>query len=698
MKRFLLHPVIARMEERIARSGASGLFVLGLIVYLFVHSAFVLVPIFRRAAPVEPDDAYSYIVRAAEVESCFRQDCPALNDLRAQLTLPVANDEAALERFRQYHRVISFYTPLYSVALAVLHTAGLTWESALQTLQVAGLFFVGLAVAVWLYVLWGPGPAGFALLFLAVSPYLHGTPPHVVGTGIALLTWALIVRKRGPSPWGILVGIVLMLSLHPSGRVFAAETVILYFCLADRSRPARRWLVSTLGLLFLATTFVLPLFLSGPELGIAQDPAPQGWSFLQGIRDQVIVATKAITQWIGFDTTYRLREMGGATGGLLLVDFVFLLVLGFATVCLERRKRILIVAALLLPMVIGSLVLMLPHYPAAVFGRVVTPLFVLLVGAIGQVAWACLTYALGWFRSALHGELGSPPSGDHALVKNGWRVVLLVLMAIVLCRYSFYSVHTKMARMSRTLSREISRADIVLDPSQCAVLLANAREGDRVLYADEPTLYFFLTYGAFDVGAVYLPAIRGTPDEKTWLDTNKNIRFVATMNPLAEIFPLTRKGLFLKPGEKVEVHSQSTRPLASVLVQLANPGSETILTARVLAPPGSGSEKTSIEIRVPREFTGWLPITRDAEIAAGRFALEVAAGKGPVYLNGIRVESDSKLNWPWDQGISLVYSGFDDEPGSVVASFSSKALCACLNRPLRILTATGSTVLAQVGD
>lgn len=59
---------------------------LSFAVMLLLQVNLTVSPIIARPAPVEPDDAYGYILKAEQMRAdCFLQDCPALNDLRPQL-------------------------------------------------------------------------------------------------------------------------------------------------------------------------------------------------------------------------------------------------------------------------------------------------------------------------------------------------------------------------------------------------------------------------------------------------------------------------------------------------------------------------------------------------------------------------------------------------------------------------------------
>lgn len=676
---------------RAARWGSEALFLSGLLVFLCVQMSLNLLPLRHRAVPVSPDDAYSYIVKAAEFESCFFQDCPALNDLRPQLALPEPDDTAAFERYRQYHRLFSFYSPINAVVLSGLHRAGMGWEKAFQAQQLAGIVLMGLAIAVWLRIFWGPGPTGFALFLLGFNVFaghsLHRIVPSNLALVIALLTWSALIRKRAPSSWGLLVGIILMLAMHPIGRMYAVVAVFLYFFRAKHFLPERRWFFAGFGLLLIALAFVLPNIVARPELKVLHDPIPQNWSRLAGIREDIFGIAKKSTLWLGLD-----RE-NFCDAGMILSDLALLLIVGLVTVCSERRQRILPMGILLVPLLFADFLFPHPRYPAAIFERAWIPLAILLTGAIGQAAWYSLSLAIELAQRAIAGAEGEPPNGSSTPSWNGWKIVLLALVAMSLTRYGVYSTESKLERMRYRISTAISSGNIDLDPAQPERLLAESQAGDSVLYTHETLLYYFLTYGCFDRGAVYYSAVKGTAAEKRWLTENESIRYLAAINPRHLLLPATWQGLDLSTTGGIELLTAREESFRSLFLHLENPGGGAVLIVETASDDQRQVRDFSVEIPLVSGSQSWL---RLPEPTAGCSSITLSAKPGPVYLRGIRVGSDAVLNWPWDQGISLAALSARSESSRVEISFSTKALCPGLDRPVKVLSDSGSSVLAEV--
>src|SRR5690349_399174 len=228
---FLSNPDTVRWAERL-------LFTAGVLLFTSVQLMMVIVPNRNRTSPVETDDAYTYILKAAEMQQCFLQECPALNDLRQQLTASSENEEISWLRYREYVRAFAVYHPLHSMLLASLHAAGLPWAASYTSIQIAGSLFLSLAVSYWLYRLFGAGPAGIALFFLAFTPFpgqgLHYIVPSNLALGIGMLTWASLLKRTSRSRWIVIGSPLLLVLMHPIGRLYALLGMVLFVFLNAR--------------------------------------------------------------------------------------------------------------------------------------------------------------------------------------------------------------------------------------------------------------------------------------------------------------------------------------------------------------------------------------------------------------------------------------------------------------------------------
>ena len=234
-----------------------------------------------------------------------------------------------------------------------------------------------------------------------------------------------------------------------------------------------------------------------------------------------------------------------------------------------------------------------------------------------------------------------------------------------------------------------------LDPAQPALLLS--RGCGRVLYMDEVPMHFYFTRGALECGAVYYPAVEKTADRKLWLSDKKDIRYVVAWNPSVASGRITGgSNLALAPGDQLAIYGLAARPLNSLSIYIENPGPGVTLTAIATGPSLPGA--TEIQWQVPAQSSTWLQIADQSAFPVTDLTLTMPATSAPIRINGLRLDPDRKLNWPWDNGVTLVYKPADPSAIPTTIAFDSNALAPTLSRPLHILADNGDTVLAEFGN
>ncbi|MFC2078679.1 hypothetical protein ACFLSZ_01710 [Candidatus Bipolaricaulota bacterium] len=695
------YAISARLRELCSRAGllpsqpddrrcvGKLVFGLGVGLYLSAQVSLIVIPIVSRSAPVETDDAYVYILKSAEMESCFLQDCAALNVLRPQLQEPSSDPEITWIRSNEYGRAFLVYHPLYSALLSGLHVAGLPWELAFNVLSVIGAILISLAICWWLYVLWGPGPAGFGLVFFALAlgslpgQGINSIVPSNFALGIAMLVWTAIVRWRDRAAWVVPVGAVALVALHPVGRIYAVGAIAIYILHATRPWRRKTWWCAGLGSLVVGASFVLPLIVSRPEMVSQLGAILEGGEGIQGVVMNLRAAIESVDNWAGF------------YGGIVVAGLLVLI--GILTTPLRRWRHVLVGGGVLAVLTVGSLVYVIPRVPAEVSGRVWVAMAVLLSGAIGQTAWAWLSSIWGLLQRVIREGLANQV---NSRLRATGSTLLLTLIISAGCAFGYVAlVGTSQGidRLERYMAVRTIRQDVSLDPSQPALMLSQSHSSDSVLYMDEVPMHFYFTRGALDRGAIFSPAVADTPEQKAWIDDNASIRYVVAWSPIEDV-PNTREGAFpLDPCARVEIRNlpggTSSHPLR---LYLTSPGSEANLILRSLDTGPATAQTEPIEIHVPANWSGWLQVAPGSQFPSSGFALEVNDAKHPVLLGGIRGDSDSPLYWPWDQGIAVVYDVPNTEALPRIIRFESANLCPTLSFELRVLADKGSTVLAEV--
>lgn len=677
--RFLSNPNTIRWGKRL-------LFTIGVLLFTFVQFTMVLLPILNRTVPVETDDAYTYIVKASQMQGCFLQNCPALNDLREQLTTPAETPNMTWIRYREYVRAFSIYHPLHSLILAGLHTAGLSWEVSYNIVEILGSLFLSLAISYWLYRLFGPGPAGVALLLVAFTPFpgqgLHYVVPSNLALGIGMLTWGSLLKRDNRSRRIIVVSTLVLVLMHPIGRLYALLGVLLFVSLNVKQMKRADWQMIGLSLFLIVMAFLLPLIINRPELSFPADPPPPDWNRWTGYYNNSTQAASYITSW--------MRLYGGFLMALLLIF------IGLASLPpFEQRTRVVSMGVLLGGLLGASLLQVLPRYPAEAFSRVWIPFTIFLTGLIAHGIWGWAAAVVHWIRQALENGLQDFRDQRWILSMPGWAAVLLLVFGLILARNSLNHVLEGQRILRETTTIMINSQASRLDTDQPSVLL---REGcEDVLYMFEVPMHLYFAQGALACGAIYHPALEGTPEETQWIDDNQNLGYVVTWNPTIRASVTTGGNpLVLESGKPLEFYIPGEWTSQQLYIYLENAGRETKLNLSAL--PSEDTEKRKIlkRIAIPANWSGWNAIDITADEVARGFTLEAARGSNEIFLRGIKSDPDAPRNWPWDEGLTLVQRPSNPDLEATEINFNTASLIPYSAWSLTVVEDQGDTVLVKV--
>lgn len=491
-----------------ASHGSRMTFVASLLLFIAAQLYLTAVPFFVRSAPVEPDDAYGYILKAEQIRmGCFWQDCLALNSLRSQIEQETNNIEVAYHRAREHQRLFSVYHPAHSVALLSLHAVGLSYENGYALIAIVGKFLLCLAIAYWLHALYGARTSAISLLILAPMTFagqgLHVIVPSNLALGLALLAWAMTARHDGAK--SIVVLVFLMLFTHPVGRLYAGITFGLTW-LRWEPRPIKTTSLGLIGAL-LVGSFLLPFLIIRPQIEIISGSFyPLSWDLWQKFLEYLPNSLSLLNSW--FSAFFNLPI------GLSIFA------LGFLTLPPMRRKLWYQMFVLLLGLALLGLVYTTPWYHAVAFQRVWVPMGIFLLGLVGQLI---TTTVDKWWK--VFKDLGERRELT-SLLKPSLLLACLSIMLLAVGFYNYIPFHFR--HYVTTLNNMIDRANIDLNAAQPTKLFSQ-RDTSTVLYTDELNLYYFLTYGGFSREAIYLPAIFNAENEAEWLQ-RENLDYVVLTN------------------------------------------------------------------------------------------------------------------------------------------------------------------------
>jgi hypothetical protein len=675
-------------------------FALGLGVFLFFQVSLVSEPFQRRALPVEADDAYSYILKSVALITCPFQDCPALKDLRPQVTpAPEDPEPLAYRKWRRHVRLFSIYFPLYSLSLlALVKVEGISYEAAYRQLNVVGSLGLGLALSFFLVSLVGPLAAGISLASLAPVVFpgqgLTYVVPSALSLGMGLLMFAYLAYREGRPSLTFYAMNLLALGLHPMGLIYTGLAVVFgVACRYPQEQlrclkgfvPSLALMAFSWGLIHLMPSLGLHMALIHPGTSYVKEVLinfkqlafyMKGWLVDHGWPRKLFFWSKApgwlagVAQVLGVGLVIvSLRLRAGLGRNTVFLAAILLLApalftLGCAGMVLltlvrgffdsepgKRRLHLLALAVLSAGFFITCL-LVRYHVPASI------PTLAYVFWALGAAA----VFGRGLVLMATDPGLGQVlPRYVPAFLANRtpshplfWRALLTVF--VIFCLLPQLTKAHK--HRSNVMHGKIDRYDMALDVAQPRQVLQRTSFGDVILYERDDTetiLPFFLTHGCLTRRAVKLPFLPLPPGlgfdparVKILVGTNP---FLSLSLPLKDYSAQDLEArctklknyLALPPGATLTLHLDSSfQPEAVEGLNhpgnLASPGQRLVLTRQ------SSGQTWTRDLTLPPG--GWTacPIP---PLAGGSLSLSNPDRERTVALAGLRLKPGGNPNWQW---------------------------------------------------
>lgn len=688
------------------------IFISGLVLYLAVQGALTIAPLHGWSLFPKADDTLTYVLKTRQMEECFMQHCPALEDLRPQLHGASVSPEATRQCLLAASKIFPVYHPLFSLILLAITKLGLNLMAAYRLIWYLGPLIFGAAFACLLTALFGRPAAGLALALLAFKVFpdtgLHHVEPSNLAMAVAVLIWARIVARRGDAPWTWAIGSLVLVGMHIIGVIYCAMTVVLALSLASAKARARIWPGVAVGGLVIFLAFLIPTVVKGLPF-VIPTLLPPG---IDSVSKILTGAAQSLAQVV-VDIT---RLMDGLLGSLPL--FCGAVVLGLASLTKERRTRVLKFLAVY-GFSIFALFFYVSSHPADVIFRVWIPLVVVLFGLVGQALWyaSCLTW--NWARERL--KTGELDRSDTAAAF--WPPVVLAL----LLGYSLHMMILGGEQVYATVEHLRQREPLDLNPAQPELLLAHAHPGDRVLYTSFTLMPYYLIHGALQLGAVYYhPALRDEEKANRWLAWPE-LRFAVTYNPLLthpsyegvdehrwwitspdfhfsplnrprRYMPLAREGKIAAADfHWLEVETAEPQLPGLFRVLIHNPGKQSELTVCAGEAHDCSRVRHGLKVPVPPGWSGWLEINPKVSQGVRKLRLLFPGGYAPYFLGGLSFARDHLL-WPWSQKARLSLLPKAEYGGPITVSFNpADLLPAPLNqRKVEIMDDRGSSVLMHI--
>jgi len=667
---------------RLTTRPSALLLAVGFALYVFVQVGLVLGPIVARPVPPGTTDAYVYIAKAEQLRVCFFQQCPALSDLRAQLGREAKLPDGAMRRRDLAHqRALLQYHLVHSGLLYSLRSAGLSYELALNALSVASAVLIAFAVAWLLIAAVGVGPTGLALALLAFAVYpgyhgLHWMVPSTMALGFGLLSWAAAVaRPRGVA---VLLPLLILLAAwtHPIGRVYGGAALALFALLVPWRKP-RSWAVLVVGALAVASPLIVALFVDRPTLSFRGLPAGDGWDLWAGIQKNLNAAWWAVRPW--------LNERGG---GPLLA----LAVIGLVLVGAERRRPVHALAAVAAGLLAASLVYVLPRYPGEAFHRAFVPFAIVATGIAALAAWRSValfvaprdTAGRSGFKAAMRSATGFSV-----------RVVALALVAMAVVLSALGSF-VNGSRASLGMARYMTAWGIMpIDLGQPGRVLKGLPKTARIAYFDDLSFYFYASRGGLAHGAVFGPAVSGTPTEARYYGAKRGVALSVR----------ARDGFYgyvaLRAHQPVVIRAARPIDWSRVRLNLSVRGAAPKLEIRLMRDPRA----PLVAVPLAASKTGWTALGL-ATGTKGTALIVTRRDDGPLaWIQGVRIAPDAKTAWPWDAGVTILQWKLPTQTTRVVARLGQSGAWTNMSKTVTLhrfqtsmLTPPGCRSFAVVAD
>jgi len=691
---------------------------LGLVVYVGVQSYLILGPLWTRDLPPEVDDSLAFLVRTQEMEECFFQDCPALEDLRKQFQEETRDPRVSRQRTLATFP-FPFYHPLFSALLLGIKKLGPDLIWAYRVLWSLAPLAFGVAFACLLSPVWGKTAAGATLALAAFKVFpctgLHYLTPSNFAMVIAVLLWARIVQRRGDAPWTLLFGSFVLLPIHPIGGIYVLMSILIALSISGGKSRSRIWKVTVLLLMTRASGGLIISYLDRPNvfnvLG-AVDLFPSLVKVVDAYVSNIVGALASI-----------VNLKAGLFGSLPL--FFPALALGFLTLQVEMRGILLRIVLIYLVFLAGSLYHTHMVSPDAdVFFRLWIPLVILLFGAVGRAFVHTLLEGLrrlkSWTQQTRRGALYD--------MEKLWPV----LVCVVLMGYAGEMILSGSEIIEATREYMTDRQPLSFDRRQVERMLAESRPGDRVLYTSTMCMAYYFLHGAMQRGAVYYhPAFETTRVETEWL-RRPDLRFAVAYNPTVyhpayegldekdrcismpehrysplgkrrEHHTVDRQG-WIDASEfrwiQVEPKERGSGETLRILVK--NTGDPVDLIVLLGHSEQNGTWLGESRLPVPSQWTGWLELSLKRERGYPdytRFRLLLSGSPSGFFIGGIAFGA-SASRWPWKEKASLRLMSKEWGGGNILLTFDPSEVLPFPDSStiVDLLDDSGSSALFEVSE
>ncbi|MEO5327866.1 MAG: hypothetical protein H7829_06435 [Magnetococcus sp. THC-1_WYH] len=643
------------------------IFLAALLFSVCLKFSITIIPILERPIPVEVDDSFARIFHSVRIINCFFQHCPALVSLDHQAASFPGN--LAAEDYGVWDtwvRATIFSEPWPNLLAWGLHRLGFSLVDSHNLLVSFYPLLVMSAIGYWLLASFGPGPAGLALILIAVMDNgLLLFRPNEFSLGLGLITWAQIRRQGASSARFLFFMVFLMSGWHTIGKVWSVVSLLVYGWFARRplTKTEKKWLIGTVGLVLLSF-LIPPLLVNGT-----------GVPTLDGI------LSLSLMKLLLFHWPVILILLKD-----LIIFFknpmflVILLGIGFLSLSKQERINNIFWMTLLGMLLLTSFIDYQPAHPGHLMARFWVMVVILLIGLFSYGIYHGVNRIR---RMAV--ELWQTESDTSKSTCAMFIFVLILGFFLALADQLVFQVYYTLKATSNVIQRFTTRHDYALGPEQPRLLNTDSYPCKTALYFDVTLAMYYFSYGGYHCGALQYS---GNPKSKAWLNAQPNITHLVTWNPVTKNY-----GNFpSSPQNPITVHLDDKTAEGDWNIGLVNSGLDPV-KIRLQQPTG----KPLLDKELPAKWAGWWNVGSVAPFVGQRLVL-APVDNATILLTGMRVgdTDQSRLRWPWDQGIMFSINDAKTEGGTRFFRFLSPSLWPNSHKTITVLDDTGSSLLATV--
>ncbi|MBF0138937.1 MAG: hypothetical protein HQL74_01520 [Magnetococcales bacterium] len=630
-----------------------------------------VLPMLERPIPVEADDSFVRIFFSQRNSECFFQHCPAMESLRRQamfFSSNLATDD--YELWDAWNRANMLSDPLASFSILGLSRLGLTLVDSHNFLGIFYTLVVMAAISYWLLVTYGPGPAGVALILLAVMDInLMSFNPNEFVLGLSLIVWAKM-RRRGPaSAWFLFCITFLMSGWHLIGKAWSVVSLIIYWWYARRPLTGAEKVWVTGVIIIILMSFCMPLLLVSGT-GVLSIDGVWTHSPMELFSWHLPVITKILKDLIAFFKS--------------TVFLLVLIIIGFFSLTVQERRENMFWIVLFSLLLTASLVDYLPLHPGHLLVRIWVPFIIFLTGLIshGLYCWANPVRLM--IVEAWKTEYRTQDS-----YRNLFILTIILVFSLATIDQLVFSIISGLKLSERVVYRYTKRHDYDLSSAQPAKLLSGSVSCKDVLYGDMTLLFYYFSYGAYKCGALQYTA---NANNQKWISEQQDVTHLVTWNPIN----VNYGNLIMTKHTPIAIHLDDGLKDGVWSIGLHNPNRVPVRLQLFQRVERLDQEPQLLEKELPAGWLGWWRIGGSSTFAGQGFIL-APVGSHTLHLTGMRIIQSGEqpgLRWPWDQGVMLSVADAKFKEGRRDIQFLSSQLLPNFNKKITIIDDTGSSLLA----